>query len=84
MNLSTPTDPWFVFVEAPERLWFLNGKDNLFCRLTEGAGTRSVDVISGGTLKPEGEPIPPELVPRLPAELQKLVPAPTAKRRPSI
>jgi hypothetical protein len=84
MSLSSPTDPWFVFVEVPERLWFFNGKDTLFCRLTEGASTRAVEAISGGVLDPASEPIPAEVVSRLPAELQKIVPAAESKRRPSI
>ena len=84
INLSSPSAPWFIYVEGPDRIWFFDGKDGLIYGIAEGNNFRSDASISGGQLEPKSATIPPEIIPRLPAELQKVVPAPSTKRRPSI
>ena len=80
-SLSSPTTPWFIYVESPERLWFFSG-ENLYYHRWDPDG--SGNAIIGGTLKMNPEDVPSGLVPHLPAELQKLFPPVDNKRRPSI
>lgn len=83
MTLSSPTDPWFILVESPQRLWFFNGTGNLAYSLSDG-GIRSGPAIHGGKLIPTDEKIPAILIRQLPAELQKLFPpVPPEEERPS-
>ena len=76
IQLADPSMPWFVFVERPGRLWFFNGKDQLdYDVKSPGGGGSSGPAIASGQLRPNTPPIPPDLIPRLPAELRKLLPA---------
>jgi hypothetical protein len=73
--LAAPSDPWFIFVESPGRLWFFNGKDQLDYHVkAPGGGGSSGPAIASGQLRPNTPPIPPDLILRLPAELRKLLP----------
>jgi hypothetical protein len=82
MTVSSPSDPWFIFVESPTRLWFCNGKNELNYSLSDGGGSRSGPAIFSGQRHPTAEVIPLALVPHLPPDMQKLFPPvePPAKR----
>ena len=84
MSLSSPSDPWFIFVESTQRLWFFDGKGDLTYSLSGSGGSRSGPAISSGKLLPTNEKIPTDLVPHLPPDLQKLFPPVEPKQeRPS-
>lgn len=84
MSLSSPVDPWFIFVESPKRLWFCNGKNELGYALSDGGSTRSGPAIFSGQLQPTDEVVPTDLIPHLPPDLQKLFPPVAApEKRPS-
>lgn len=74
MNLSSPSDPWLIFVESPQRFWFFNGKDELTYSLSGSGGSRGGPAMISGKLLPTDEKIPMDIVPLLPADLQKLFP----------
>lgn len=75
MSLDSPSDPWFAFVESPSRLWFFNGKDELSYKSQHPGGGRSGgQSIFDGKLLADSPPVPRELVPLLPPDLQKLFP----------
>jgi len=88
MSLSSPTDPWFVFVESPSRLWMFDGENDLSYRFQSnggGSGGGQGIVIVNGTLLPGGPPVPRDLVLQLPPGLQKLFPhVEHAGKRPSL
>jgi hypothetical protein len=85
MSLSSARDPWFVFVESPRRLWFFNGSDRLSFRLAGSGGIRGGMAVLLGKLVPTAEKIPEEIIPLLPADLQKLFPPIEPKtERPSL
>lgn len=85
MSLSSPSDPWFIFVESPQRLWFCDGKDKLSYSISDGGGSRSGPAIFAGKLQPTTEVIPPEIAPHLPAGIRNLLPpAEPVEKRPSI
>ena len=86
IRLLHPSDPWFIFVERPGRLWFFNGKNQLdYDMESPGGGGNSSPAIASGQLRPNAPPIPPELALRLPEELRKLLPAVEAPGvRPSL
>jgi len=76
IRLIHPSDPWFIFVESPDRLWFFNGKNQLEYEVqSPGGGGSSGPAIASGQLRPNTPPIPPDLILRLPPELRKLLPA---------
>ncbi len=86
ISLSSPADPWFVFVESSYRLWFFDGKDELTYswRSPNGNGQGGTSIYDG-RLHPGTPPVPHDLVPHLPPELQKLFPAfNPANKRPSL
>lgn len=86
MSLSSPTDPWFVFVESPSRLWMFNGKDQLAYRFqNNGGGSGGGQSIFNGKLLSGSPQVPRELVLQLPPDLQKLFPhVEPAGKRPSL
>lgn len=85
MSLSSPSDPWFIFVESPQRLWFCDGKDQLSYNISDGGGSRSGPAIFAGKLQPTTEVIPPEIAPHLPAGIRNLLPpVEPVEKRPSI
>jgi hypothetical protein len=86
ISLSSPSDPWFVFVESPSRLWMFNGKDELAYRFkNDGGGSGGGQSIFAGKLLSGSPPVPRELVLQLPPDLQKLFPhVEPAGKRPSL
>lgn len=83
--VNTGATPWFLYVEAPDRLWFFDGANNLALQEGRGSSLDETRVISGGKLQDEAIQVPADLIPRLPEELQKLIPKPKAPAsRPSI
>lgn len=84
IDAGTPPGPWFIYVESPDRLWFFDGSSSLSYRIWQAGSSDAGDAIHGGTLKESTEPVPQELVPLLPENLQKLFPAEASKPRPSI
>ena len=86
MGLSSPADPWFVFVETPSRFWMFDGKDELAYRFrNDGGGSGGGQSVSNGKLLPGSPPVPRELVLQLPPELQKQFPhVEPASKRPSL
>lgn len=86
MKITGPADPWFVFVESPSRYWSFDGTGNLSYNYSdEGGGVRMGPSFHEGKLMPGDTAVPPELVLRLPAEMQKqLPPVEAPKKRPSI
>ena len=84
MTAATPF-PWFFYVESPLRIWIFDGAGGLSCQTNSSAGSiETEDAISDGKLQDDSGKVPPEVVPLLPAELQKLFPAKASKPRPSI
>jgi hypothetical protein len=84
MSLSSPSDPWFIFVESPKRLWFFDGRDELTYSLSDRGGSRSGPAIYSGKLQPTDEKIPTDLILLLPPDLQKQFPPVEPKtERPS-
>lgn len=86
MSLSSPTDPWFVFVESPSRLWMFDGKDQLAYRFqNNGGGSGGGQSIFDGKLLSGSPPVPRDLVLQLPPDLKKLFPhVEPAGKRPSL
>ncbi len=86
MSLSSPTDPWFVFVESPSRLWMFDGKDELSYRFqNNGGGSGGGQIIFNGKLLSNSPPVPRDLVLQLPPDLRKLFPhVEPAGKRPSL
>lgn len=81
-TLNSSADPWFVYVESTDRVWIFDGSGNLQSRTIAGPSMETREVISEGKYDTEGDPIPAGLVQRLPAVLQKMLPA--SSSRPSI
>lgn len=82
-SISSPTTPWFIYVESPERFWCSDGRSELsiFYADDDIIGP----VILAGKLHCLGPDIPSEVILRLPADLQKLLPqVEPAERRPSL
>ncbi|QJE98586.1 hypothetical protein [Luteolibacter luteus] len=85
VSLASPGDPWFVYVESPQRLWFFNGSKELHYSLNDESGGRSGPAIFEGKPHHSDDKVPDELIRKLPGELQKLFPPiPPAGPRPSI
>lgn len=74
IHLNDPADPWFVFVETPERLWYFDGRGALTYAITDSGGGRSGPAIFGDRLHADSPPVPDALAARLPEKLRKLVP----------
>ena len=74
MSLSAPSDPWFIYVESPQRYWFFDGTGALTYSLSGSGGSRGGPAMVSGKLLPTDEKIPQDLIPLLPPDLQKLFP----------
>ncbi|MEK7949869.1 hypothetical protein [Luteolibacter soli] len=84
LSLPSPTAPWFIFVESPQRLWFFNGTSDLNYNLSDHGGSRGGPAISAGKLLPTDEKVPTDLILLLPPDLQKqFPPIPPKTDRPS-
>lgn len=86
MALFSPSDPWFVFVESPSRLWMCNGTNELTYKFVNpGGGGSGGHSIYDGKLHSDDPPVPSGLVPHLPPDLRKLfAPVEAKPMRPSI
>ena len=87
MALSSPTDPWFVYVESPGRLWLWDGHANLYVALIKGSGHNDYhQLVSGGRLSPvDPLPVPKPVFDRLPEPIRRILPIPeTPVVKPSI
>lgn len=85
MSLDAATDPWFVYVETPLRIWIFDGTKELNYSLHDDGGSRAGPAIFDGKLQYSDHKVPDDVIRKLPTELQKLFPplAP-AGPRPSI
>ena len=72
-SVSSPTDPWFVCVESPERFWYFEGKSELSILRTFDASSGRV-ISAGKKTHPESANVPPAVVLRLPEDMKKLLP----------
>ena len=72
LSISSPTDPWFVYVESPVRFWYSDGRSDLRTFYPEGGA--SGPVIYAGKLHSPGPSVPHEVILRLPEDLKKLLP----------
>ena len=86
MDLSSPADPWFVFIESPSRFWFFDGRDEMdYLILEPGGGVKAGGCMHSGRIYPNSPPVPKELIPHLPPNLRTLFPeVEAADKRPSI
>ncbi len=84
IDLASPASPWFIYVESPDRLWLCDGNAKLSYQIWTSSKNHGADAILDGALKDGSEPVPAEVIPLLPADLQKLFPAAKGKPRPSI
>jgi hypothetical protein len=87
LGLSSPTDPWFIYVESPGRLWLYDGHANLYANFI-GSGGEDVhrQLVDMGHLSPSHRlPIPKPVFDRLPESIRRILPVPeTPVVRPSI
>lgn len=87
LALSSPTDPWFVYVESPGRLWLCDGHANLYVNFIGSTGDNDYRQLVNSCRLTPGKPLPaPKPVfDRLPEALRRILPAPeTPVVRPSI
>jgi hypothetical protein len=80
-SVSSPTDPWFVYVETPQRFWYFEGKSELsILRLFDDSSGRVIP--AGKKTHPDAAKVPPAVVLRLPDDMKKLLPpvVPPVKR----
>jgi hypothetical protein len=71
-SVSSPTDPWFGYVETPQRFWYFDGKSELsILRMFDDSSGR---VISAGKVEWPDAKVPPAVVLRLPDDMKKLLP----------
>lgn len=86
LHLPSAGSPWFIYVETAGCLWFFDGKDQLVRRQESDTSAEAKEIISSGQIEPDAGEIPPEVISRLPADLQKLAPKPASSSppRPSI
>lgn len=83
--LASPSAPWFIYVESPDRLWTFNGSGELFLVRWRSDGNYHTEAISDGKLRgPASTEVPSGLIPNLPADLQKLFPTELEQPRPGI
>lgn len=82
-SISSPSAPWFIYIESPECFWHFDGNSNLSTFHPESGA--SGPVISSGKIHPSCANVPPEVVLRLPEALKKLLPrVETPLKRPSL
>lgn len=85
ITTSTPSSPWFIYVESAERLWIFDGTGSLICHFeSSGGSATTLYALTNGKLQNDSVDVPPEVIPLLPEELQTLFPKPSKKPRPSI
>jgi hypothetical protein len=85
MRIQAAGDPWFIFVESPGSYWMCDGSQRLDYHLNDEHGSNGGPAVHAGKLMPSSPKVPVDLIPRLPAEMQKLFPPVEPPReRPSI
>lgn len=87
LALSSPADPWFVYVESPGRLWLCDGHANLYANFIRSDGEDDHhQLVNMGRLSPVDKfPVPKPVFDRLPEALRRIVPVQeTPEVRPSI
>jgi len=87
LPLSSPADPWFVYVESPGRLWLCDGHANLYANFIRSDGEdEHRQLVNMGRLSPVDKlPVPKPVFDRLPEALRRILPAPeTPVVKPSI
>ena len=85
--LSSPADPWFVYVESPGRLWLCDGHANLYANFIRSDGEdEHHQLVNMGRPSPTHRmPVPKPVFDRLPESIRRVLPAPeTPGVRPSI
>ncbi len=87
LALSSPTDPWFVYVESPGRLWLCDGHANLYANFIGSTGDNEYrQLVNSGRLTPAKPlPVPKPVFDRLPESIRRILPVPeTPVAKPSI
>ena len=86
LALSSPADPWFVYVESPGRLWLCDGHGNLYANFIGRTGNNEQrQLVNMGHLGTRQLPVPKPVFDRLPESMRRILPAPeTPVVRPSI
>jgi hypothetical protein len=87
LALSSPSDPWFVYVESPGRLWLCDGHANLYVNFIGSTGDNDYRQLVNSRRLTPGKPLPaPKPVfDRLPESIRRILPAPeTPVVKPSI
>lgn len=84
--LKAAGDPWFIYVESKDRLWFFNANGDLDYHVQSSGTSESGRAVSDKQLRKEAPKVPAELIRRLPDELKQLFPSvpPADGPRPSI
>ncbi len=85
--LSSPADPWFVYVESPGRLWLCDGRANLYANFIGNTGNNEhLQLVNSGRLSPIDQlPVPKPVFDRLPESIRRILPVPeTPVVKPSI
>ena len=85
--LSSPADPWFVYVESPGRLWLCDGHANLYANFIGNTGNNEhLQLVNSGRLSPIDQlPVPKPVFDRLPEPIRRILPEPeTPVVKPSI
>lgn len=87
LALSSPADPWFVYVESPGRLWLCDGHANLYANFIRSDGEdENHQLVNMGRLSPVDQlPVPKPVFDRLPESIRRILPVPeTPVVKPSI
>ena len=87
LALSSPADPWFVYVESPGRLWLCDGHANLYANFIGNTGDNEyLQLVNSGRLTPAKPlPVPKPVFDRLPESIRRILPVPeTPVVKPSI
>ena len=76
--LSSPADPWFVYVESPGRLWLCDGHANLYANFIGNTGNNEhLQLVNSGRLSPIDQlPVPKPVFDRLPEPIRRILPIP--------
>lgn len=84
--LSSPADPWFVYVESPGQLWLCDGHANLYANFIGRTGNNEQrQLVNMGHLGTRQLPVPKPVFDRLPESIRRILPAPeTPVVKPSI
>ena len=80
LALEKPTDPWFIYVESPARLWLCDGHANVYACFISAKGTNEHhQLVNSGHRTHKEIPLPDAAYHRLPDQLRRLFPVPVEK-----